>query len=136
MITRAVKRDRTLRQRLIRGFALAALIPVLIFALFSQINFWMGMRENVEQQIESNLLSSNQCFDMTVDKYRTLLYDFCTDEGVIMILDRIESQGMLSDEDKAAIRRQMSHICNSAIPGIEGVTVRLAGRHPSFSMTV
>lgn len=124
MMTRVVKRDRTLRQRLIRGFALAALIPVLIFALFSQINFWMGMRENVEQQIESNLLSSNQCFDMTMDKYRTLLYDFCTDEGVIMVLDGIESQGMLSDEDKAAIRRQMSHICNSN-SGIEGVTVRL-----------
>lgn len=124
-MTRAVKRDRTLRQRLFRGFELGGFDSRFDICPFFSDKFLDGNEGKCRAADRKQFCSvSNQCFDMTVDKYRTLLYDFCTDEGVIMVLDRIESQGMLSDEDKAAIRRQMSHICNSN-SGIEGVTVRL-----------
>ena len=116
------KGNRTLRQRMTSGFLLAALIPVLIFAVFSQIHFWTGLRENTQQQIQNNLRYSNQCLDMILDKYRVLLYDFCTDREVIEMAEKCNVQPNSPDREK--LQQRMSHICEGNI-AIEGITLLL-----------
>lgn len=119
----SMKKDRTLRKRLLRGFIFAALIPVMIFALFSQINFWRGMKADMERQIKHNLLTSERCLNMMLDKYGTLMYDFSTDEKITESV-RVLAEGENKDK-REAVQREMRHICvgNAEVMGITVQTV-------------
>ena len=70
----------TLKRRLMTNFLLTALIPVLIFAIISQINIQQRLKENLSDRIKSNLDTAEKNLEMVLDKYETILYDFSTDE--------------------------------------------------------
>lgn len=118
-----MKKEKTLRQRLIRGFILAALIPVLIFALFSQINFWRGMKENMERQIQNNLRSSDQCLNMTLDKYETLLHDFCTESETVRTMEQMNEVVGEMDAERELMQEKLRHICTSNT-GLAGIVIQ------------
>ncbi len=76
----------TLKRRLMTNFLLTALIPVLIFAIISQINIQKRLKENLSDRIKSNLDTAEKNLEMVLDKYETILYDFSTDEDVLEIV--------------------------------------------------
>ena len=76
----------TLKRRLMTNFLLTALIPVLIFAIISQINIQQRLKENLSDRIKSNLDTAEKNLEMVLDKYETILYDFSTDEDVLEIV--------------------------------------------------
>lgn len=84
----------TLKRRLMTNFLLTALIPVLIFAIISQINIQQRLKENLSDRIKSNLDTAEKNLEMVLDKYETILYDFSTDEDVLEIVRALnESRG-------------------------------------------
>ena len=119
-----MKRERTLRTRMSLGFLLAALIPVCLFAFVSQMRLRSSLQDNIDGRISSNLYNSNQCLNMVLDKYETILYDMCTDDTIIdTVLEIISEQDDL-DVNSSTLRHELSHICNSN-PGVEGITILL-----------
>lgn len=117
-----MKRGKTLRKRLSRNFLLAALVPVFIFAVISQVKLSSNLAQNQEDWINSNLRNSNRGLEMVLDKYETILFDMCTDD---MVVESV--RGIISGEDdmsvnSSVIRQELSHICYRN-NGIEGITI-------------
>ena len=56
----------TLKRRLMTNFLLTALIPVLIFAIISQINIQQRLKENLSDRIKSNLDTAEKNLEMVL----------------------------------------------------------------------
>lgn len=117
-------KKRTLRRKMTLGFLLAALIPVSIFAVFSQIRLRSSLEDNINGKIASNMSNADQCLDMVLDKYATILYDMCTDDTIIDTVEKIIKDQDDLDANTSILRHELSHICNRN-PGIEGITIYL-----------
>ena len=104
----------TLKRRLMTNFLLTALIPVLIFAIISQINIQQRLKENLSDRIKSNLDTAEKNLEMVLDKYETILYDFSTDEDVLEIVRALtRARGDRARVTLAPVSgKKLSHICN------------------------
>ena len=114
----------TLKRRLITNFLLTALIPVLIFAIISQINIQQRLKENLSDRIKSNLDTAEKNLEMVLDKYETILYDFSTDEDVLEIVKALNESRGNRESNSTSLRKKLSHICNQ-FTGVEGITIQL-----------
>ena len=119
-----MRREKTLRKRMTIGFLLAALIPVCLFASVSQFRMRESLEDNINGKISSNMSNANQCLDMVLDKYATILYDMCTDDTIIETVEEIIRDQDDMDVNTSTLRHELSHICNRN-PGIEGITMTL-----------
>lgn len=115
--------ESTLRKRMMYGFILAALIPVCLFACISQARLRSTMEDNINRNISSNLHNAAKCLDMTLDKYSSILYDFCTDNSTVNTVESILKNDN-AEVNTSALRDKLGRICNRNI-GIEGITVFL-----------
>lgn len=115
-----MKSDRTLLQKLTPFFFLAVGIPIAVFAMFSQFRLQKSLSDSLTTRIEENLSHADRHTDMVLDKYNTLLYDFCTDDEIISIMNAINENGDELDINSSKIRKELSHICsrNNDIVGI------------------
>ena len=101
----------TLKRRLMTNFLLTALIPVLIFAIISQINIQKRLKENLSDRIKSNLDTAEKNLEMVLDKYETILYDFSTDEDVLEIVRALnESRGIVLEEQHQSQEKTESYL--------------------------
>lgn len=114
----------TLKRRLMTNFLLTALIPVLIFAIISQINIQKRLKENLSDRIKSNLDTAEKNLEMVLDKYETILYDFSTDEDVLEIVRALNESRGDRESNSTSLRKKLSHICNQ-FTGVEGITIQL-----------
>ncbi len=114
---------RTLRFRFFMNFLLAALVPITIFAIISQINIQKSIKNNLTERIDENLRNSSKSLDMILDKYTTILYDLCTDEEILESVSGINKNEDILEVNSSILRRKLSHICNQDI-GIEGITIQ------------
>lgn len=121
-----MKREITLRQVLIPAFLTVVVLPMLLMALFSILRLKANMHETLEMQIESNLEKADQVLDMMLDKYKTILYDFCTDDSIVEIVESVNEGSEDKDVNAGKLRRELSHICNRN-DGVMGMTLRTAG---------
>lgn len=119
-----LKRTSTLRGQLVPAFFIAAVIPILIFAVISQMRLHTSMQENLNDRIQGNLDKADQCLEMALDKYATILYDLSTNDGMIEIVESINQNEDDLNVNSSTIRHQLSHICNrnDAVAGITLVT--------------
>ena len=100
-----MKREITLRQVLIPAFLTVVVLPMLLMALFSILRLKAHMQETLEMQIESNLEKADQVLDMVLDKYKTILYDFCTDDSIVEIVESVNEGVDDKDVDTGKLRR-------------------------------
>lgn len=117
-------KEKTLRWKMTLGFLLAALVPVSIFAVFSQIRLRSSLEDNINGKIASNMSNADQCLDMVLDKYETILYDMCTDDTIIDTVEKLMKEQDDLDANTSILRHELSHICNRNA-GIEGITIYL-----------
>ena len=117
-----MKKDKTIRERLIPIFLVSTCIPIILFAVFSMFRLSQSVDENTELQIENNLKQADQSLNMILDKYDTLLYDLCTDDGLIEIVNDINQDRDTLEGNSSWIRHELSHICNRN-EGIAGITI-------------
>ena len=75
-------KKKNLRQILIPAFIITACIPIAIFTVISQARLKKSTLDNMNNQAEADLQKSNQCLNMTLDKYETILYDITTAEDL------------------------------------------------------
>ncbi|MBU3840887.1 MAG: histidine kinase [Candidatus Ruminococcus intestinipullorum] len=121
-----MKKGTTLRHRLLMNFMFAALIPVFIFAAISQFNIEKNLKKNLNDRIESNLRNANQSLNMILDKYTTILYDFCADEEVLQCVEAVDQSEDILEINRSILRRKLIHLCNQNT-GIEGILIQTAG---------
>ena len=76
-------KKKNLRQILIPAFIITACIPIAIFTVISQARLKKSTLDNMNNQAEADLQKSNQCLNMTLDKYETILYDITTAEDFL-----------------------------------------------------
>ncbi len=116
-----MKGSRSLRA-MILFLAVILVIPVLCFGLYMQLQTWRTMQNNLKRELEGELNTANHMLRMIIDKYDIVLYDFCTDDGIINLAQEINESEKPSDAVKYQIRRSLSHICNRN-EGVEGITL-------------
>lgn len=126
-----MKREKTLRKRVSLRFLAAALIPVCIFAVVSQIRLRMSLGEKMEEHINAGLRSADQCLNMALDKYETILYDMCTDDVITNGAMKLVKGAGDMDTYNRSLRHELIHICSSN-KGMEGVTIFLKNGRKIF----
>ena len=116
-----MKKSRSLRSMII-FLAVVLVIPILCFSLYLQAQTWKIMKHNLQRELSGELNTADHILQMIVDKYDMVLYDFCTDDAMIELVEDINESEKPSDALKYQIRRNLAHICNRN-EGVEGITL-------------
>ena len=116
-----MKKSRSLRS-MIFFLAVVLIIPILCFSLYLQAQTWRTMKNNLQRELEGELSTANHTLQMVMDKYDMVLYDFCTNDEIIELVEEINESEKPSDAVKYQIRRSLAHICNRNA-GVEGITL-------------
>lgn len=87
-----MKKNRTLRQMLEFRMLLAFLIPMTVFMLISQAQGWQMIYRMREADMQNEIRTANMTLNLILDKYTTVLYDFCTDDDTIDLVRRINER--------------------------------------------
>lgn len=117
-----MRRERTLRKSLILVSALTIVLPLALFVMVSQAYIWHIVNGSLEAGANNDLDSVNLMLDMVLDKYSTVLYDFCTNDETVQLIEDIDIQWDNLDSNSSRLRHQLIHICNRN-EGIEGITL-------------
>lgn len=105
-------------------FLAVALIPILIFFTVTQIYMTRTEKQYINERISSNLSTSNRVLDMVLEKYAEILYDLCTDQDILDMVESISSAGDVLDENISRLGHELGNICNRH-EGIEGIMISL-----------
>lgn len=116
-----MKKSKSLRA-MIFFLAVVLIIPILCFSLYLQAQTWRTMKNNLQRELEGELNTANHMLQMVMDKYDMVLYDFCTDDEIIELVEEINDSEKPSDAVKYQIRRSLAYICNRN-RGVEGITL-------------
>lgn len=116
-----MKRSRSLRS-MVFFLAVMLVIPIVFFSLFLQFQTWRTMQNNLQRELDGELATANHMLQMIIDKYDMVLFDFCTDDEIIELVEEINGAEKATDAVKYQIRRSLAHICNRN-SGIEGITL-------------
>lgn len=119
-----MKKTKSLRERLIPAFLLASLLSITMFAVLSQIRMRINMKQSLHDRIQGGMDKADQCLDMVLDKYETILYDLCTDDEVVAYAEKINEDQDDLTVNSSQLRRYLSHMSNRNI-GVEGVLLTL-----------
>lgn len=117
-----MKNNMTIRRKVFPVFFLAACIPIILIAMISQNRLNDSLNENIDQQIENNLTRADQSLDMVMDKYDTLLYDLCTNDEIIEVIDEVNRQKDTLGVNTSVIHQELNHLCNRD-EGIAAITI-------------
>ena len=124
-------KKKNLRQILIPAFIITACIPITIFTVISQARLKKSTLDNMNNQAEADLQKSNQCLNMTLDKYETILYDITTAEDFLNLAVTAKESADIMETDAYNMRSEFSHICNRN-QGVDGIQLVLADRKRIF----
>lgn len=119
-----MKKTKSLRERLIPAFLLASLLSITMFAVLSQIRMRINMKQSLKDRIQAGMDKADQCLDMVLDKYETILYDLCTDDEVVAYAEKINEDQDDLTVNSSQLRRYLSHMSNRNT-GVEGVLLTL-----------
>lgn len=117
-----MKQRKTLRQRLTFFLVLALVLPMVFFTVISQIRIWSVSNAYLDEILHNDTKAMNTALDMVLEKYAAVLYDFCTDEDVIRLVENIEGNHDELNINSSQLRRKLIHICNRN-EGVEGITL-------------
>ncbi len=117
-----MKKIRTLRQSVMLFAVLALLAPMLALAVVSQTRIWNLLSNSLKEEKQRELENAEAMLLMALDKYDTVLYDFCTDDDVVGLAEQINEDEDVLDVNSNRLRRELSHMCNRN-DGVEGVTL-------------
>lgn len=117
-----MREDKTLRQSLLFLSVTVLLLPLLLFSMVIQFRIWSLINRNMQEDIRQEVETSNQMLDMILDKYNTVLYDFCTDDDIIELVSKINKGEDAMNANSNRLRRELSHICNRN-ESVEGMTL-------------
>ncbi|MEW4414964.1 sensor histidine kinase [Clostridium sp. AN503] len=113
---------RTLRQSVVLFAVIALIAPMLILAVISQTRIWNLLSDNLKEEKQRELENADAMLLMALDKYDTVLYDFCTDDDVVNLVEQINESEDVLDVNSNRLRRELSHVCNRN-DGVEGITL-------------
>ncbi len=117
-----MKKTWGLRIQLMLLMLILTLIPLLLFAVISQMTLYTTMKGSLEDRIRAELGRSNRSLTLTLEKYHTLLYDFATDDAIVAVIEAY-NQGELSLEGaQNVLHSSMKHICHRN-EGVSGMAV-------------
>lgn len=117
-----MKKTWGLRIQLMLLMLILTLIPLLLFAVISQMTLYSTMKGSLEDRIRAELGRSNRSLTLTLEKYHTLLYDFATDDAIVAVIEAY-NQGELSLEGaQNVLHSSMKHICHRN-EGVSGMAV-------------
>lgn len=117
-----MKKNLTIRQILLPIMIFAAGIPIALFAMISQERMRNSINKSAEMQISNDMIRANESLNIVLDKYDTMLFELCTDNEMIKIIDGINQGEDTLDVWKNAIENELCHMCNSEGP-IKGITI-------------
>ena len=75
-----MKKAKSLRGLLIPAIFFSSVFTIGLFAVISQYRLWGSIKSSMEREIQYSMEKSDQCLDLVLDKYETLLYELCTDD--------------------------------------------------------
>ena len=114
-----------LRIQLMLLMLLLTLIPLLIFAVISQVTLYTTMKGSLEDRIRAELDKSNRSLTLTLEKYHTLLYDFATDDTIVAVIEEYNQGDQSLEAAQDVLHRRMKHICHRN-EGVSGMAVYAA----------
>lgn len=116
------KENKTLAQKLVTLAVIALIMPMTFLVIFNQTRIWRIVYHTLETDMQNEIEMGNMVLDMILDKYSVVLYDFCTDDDTVRLVDNINERQDELDVNRNQLRRKLSHLCNRN-DGVEGITL-------------
>ena len=126
-----MKRTQSFRRKLIPIIFLSAVVPLLILSGLSLLRLKDNMEQRYKDRAERNLDETIKSMEFILDKYETVLYDMCTDDEIVEIVEKINKNEDELGVYSGQLRREFSHICNRT-EGVEGITIFTASDRMIF----
>lgn len=112
----------TLREAFVLVCMAAIVLPLSVYTVFFQMRTWASLNHYVENRMNQDLENKNMMVDLILDKYEMVLYDFCTDEEIVMLVEEIDKETEASGENSQRLERKLNHVYNRN-ETIKGITV-------------
>ena len=112
----------TLREAFVLVCIAAIVLPLSAFTIFFQMRTWLNLDHYIESRMSQDLENKNMMVDLILDKYEMVLYDFCTDEDIITLLEQMDGETETSRESSTRLERELNHIY-SRNDTVEGITL-------------
>ena len=117
-----MKQTRTLRQSVVIFATVALVVPVLVLSAVSETRIWKLLSENQRAEKQRVIENADAMLDTALEKYDAVLYDFCTDDEMVSLVEGLNESVDVLDVNSNRLRRALSHICNRN-EGVEGMTL-------------
>ncbi len=112
----------TLREAFVLVCMAAIVLPLSVYTIFFQMRTWASLNRYIENRMNQDLENKNMMVDLILDKYEMVLYDFCTDDEIVMLVEQIDGEAEASEESSRRLERELDHVYNRN-ETIEGITV-------------
>lgn len=116
-----MRRDVSLRTQLITLVCLVTLIPFVIGQWLNYRQTASIIRDNLNQQTQSNLQQMEKTLDAMLASYEDLLYQLYTDDSIVDLVNKLTAQ-----EDVALSRNQLQRAIHAKVftkPHLQAITV-------------
>lgn len=123
--------NRSLSSSLLMAGSVTIVLPLLILILVMQARIWEILKSNVEVEMQREIQTADQMLSMMMDRYDSVLSDFCTDEELVVLVQQINNKRDVLDANSNQLRRQLKSLCNRN-DEVEGVTLVTAGGQRYF----
>lgn len=123
--------NRSLRTSLVMAESVTIVLPLLILIFVMQARIGEILKSNVETEMQREIETADQMLNMMMDRYDSVLSDFCTDEELVVLVQQINNKRDVLDANSNQIRRQLKRLCNRN-EEVEGVTLVTTGGQKYF----
>ena len=86
----------TLRKAFVMVCVAAIVLPLSVYTVFFQMRSWNNLNRYIQDRMTQDLENKNMLVDLILDKYEMVLYDFCTDDDVIALVEEINGETEVS----------------------------------------
>lgn len=116
----------TIRQKSLFFMVFALAVPVICFTVIAQAQIWKSSEEALNERVENTTKWMNSMLSMVMEQYSEALYEFCTDDEVVLLAENINQDRDVLDTSTSRLRQRLNGLC-SANDGVEGITLITAG---------
>ncbi len=102
----------TLRKAFVMVCVAAIVLPLSVYTVFFQMRSWNNLNRYIQDRMNQDLENKNMLVDLILDKYEMVLYDFCTDDDVIALVEEINGETEVSGRTGGQLERELERVYN------------------------
>ncbi|WP_234123476.1 sensor histidine kinase [Clostridium hydrogenum] len=116
------KKRNSLIYQLVLAFLISSIIPVTLIMLIFNFRMKNYIEGNMNQLIKNNVYKTQQYLQLSLNVYENLMYDVCSNDDIIQIVEAMNEQKGDMDVLYSQLRRELNRTVNNNTC-VQGITI-------------